>query len=80
MGQTVQTPEWSAVAKQNWQKIQICTKQPRNLQKILGGYRDKQSVPVDAGCSKCDKKCKVSCPMMQEGNILKVEEQEKHKK
>ena len=67
--------ERSAVAKKIGQKIQICSKQPRNLQKILGGYRDKQgvsqNVPVDAGCLKCDKKCKVSCPMMKEGNRFK---------
>jgi hypothetical protein len=63
------------VAKKIGQKIQICSKQPRNLQKILGGYRDKQgvsqNVPVDAGCSKCDKKCKVSCPMMKEGDSFR---------
>ena len=67
--------ERSAAAKKIGQKIQICTKQPRNLQKILGGCKDKQrvsqNIPVDAGCSKCDKKCKVSCPMMKEGNSFK---------
>jgi hypothetical protein len=58
--------ERSAVAKEIGSKIQICTKQPKNLQQILGGYREKQRMfqkaPLDAGCSKCDKKCKVSCP------------------
>ena len=67
--------ERSAVAKEIGSKIQICTKQPKNLQQILGGYRDKQRMsqkaPLDAGCSKCDKKCKVSCPMMNESNSFR---------
>ena len=49
--------ERSAKAKDIGSKIQICTKQPRNLKTILGGYREKtrvsQNVPANAGCSKC---------------------------
>ena len=67
--------ERSAKAKDIGSKIQICTKQPRNLKTILGGYREKtrvsQNVPANAGCSKCVKNCKVSCPMMKEGKTFK---------
>ena len=67
--------ERSTVAKDIGSKIQICTKQPRNLKTILGGYRDKNRVSenaqADGGCLKCDKKCKVSCPMMNEGKFFK---------
>ena len=66
--------ERSTVAKDIGSKIQICTKQPRNLQTILGGYRNKKKVSqnnlADGGCSKCDKKCKVSCPKMKEGKFF----------
>ena len=57
------------VAKDIGSRIQICTKQPRNLQSILGGFKDRrvsEKIPADAGCSKCRKGCKVSCPMMKE--------------
>ena len=63
--------ERNAVSKEIGSKIQICTKQPKNLQAILGGFRGKrvsQNVPADAGCSKCERKCKVSCPLIKEGN------------
>ena len=67
--------ERSAKAKDIGSKIQICTKQPRNLKTILGGYREKtrvsQNVPANTGCSKCAKNCKVSCPMMKEGKTFK---------
>ena len=67
--------ERSTVAKDIGSKIQICTKQPRNLKTILGGYREKNRVSenahADGGCLKCDKKCKVSCPMMNEGKFFK---------
>ena len=62
------------VAKDIGSRIQICTKQPRNIQAILGGCREPNQlpeVPADAGCFKCDKKCKVSCPMLKEGNSFK---------
>ena len=62
------------VAKDIGSRIQICTKQPRNLQAILGGCREPNrspEIPADAGCFKCEKKCKVSCPMLKEGDIFK---------
>jgi hypothetical protein len=66
--------ERSAKAKDIGSKIQICTKQPRNLKAMLGGYREKagvsQNVQANAGCSKCEKNCKVSCPMMKEGKTF----------
>ena len=61
------------VAKDIGSRIQICTKQPRNLQAILGGCKEgrvSQEIPADAGCSKCEKGCKVSCPMIKEGKIF----------
>ena len=42
------------VAKDIGSRIQICTKQPRNLQAILGGCKEgrvSQEIPADAGCS-----------------------------
>ena len=49
------------------ERIQICTKQPKNLQRLAGGFkgepRGTQNIPPDAGCHKC-KGCKVSCPVM----------------
>ena len=66
--------ERSTVAKDIGSKIQICTKQPRNLKTILGGCRENrvsETAQADGGCSKCDKKCKVSCPMLKEGKYFK---------
>ena len=58
-------------AKELGEKIQIATKQPKNIQKIVrrsnkgeGG----QPVPPDAGCRKCGK-CH-ACPIVKEGNKL----------
>ena len=57
-------------AKALGSRIQICTKQPRNLQRIAGGYKGEsggsENVPPDAGCQKCNH-CKVACPILQEG-------------
>jgi hypothetical protein len=60
----------SQKAKAIGEKIQIGYKQPRNLQRLVGGYRvgsggDQNSIPPDAGCKKC-KKCKVACPILEE--------------
>ena len=56
-------------AKDMGERIQICTKQPKNLQRLAGGFkgepRGTQNIPPDAGCHKC-KGCKVSCPVMNE--------------
>ena len=56
-------------AKDMGERIQICTKQPKNLQRLAGGFkgepRGTQNMPPDAGCHKC-KGCRVSCPVMNE--------------
>ena len=55
-------------AKNIGNRIQIGSKQPKNLLRLVGGERGDQKVlkpPPDAGCQKCNK-CRVSCPKMQE--------------
>ena len=62
-------------AKEIGQRIQIGSKQPKNLQRIAGGYRDSgrlEPPQPDAGCSKC-LKCKVVCPILEEGKTFKSE-------
>ena len=56
-------------AKKIGEKLQIVTRQPKNLQRLVsgitkGGWGGTPS--QDAGCYKC-KKCKVSCPILKEG-------------
>ena len=56
-------------------QIQISTRQPRNLKKIVAGCNQAQGgqqppAPLHAGCFKC-RKCKVSCPVLKEGNSFK---------
>ena len=62
-------------AKKIGGRIQIGSKQTKNLQRIDGGYKDSggmEKSPPDAGCSKCNK-CKVVCP------VLKVKTHTKHR-
>ena len=58
-------------AKAIGNNIQITSRQPRNLQRMVTGVREggHQAPPPDAGCHKC-KKCKVSCPVLLEGNTF----------
>jgi hypothetical protein len=62
------------LAKDIGSRIQIGNRQPKNLQRIVGGCKggpsDAQEPPPDAGCWKCAK-CKVSCPIMKEGKTFK---------
>ena len=57
-------------AKKIGDRIQIGSKQPRNLQRLVGGHKSgsggSSEIPPDSGCWKCNK-CKVSCPILQEG-------------
>ena len=51
-------------------KIQITTRQPKNLQRIVtGNYKGEgyDAPPPNPGCFKCPRKCKVSCPVLKEG-------------
>ena len=60
-------------AKELGDRIQICSRQPRNLLRIAGGYKggqDLPSTPPDAGCFRCNH-CKVSCPVMNEAKSFK---------
>ena len=56
-------------AKALGDRIQIGSKQPKNLQRLVGGCKGgsggNQKIPPDAGCSKCNH-CKVSCPIINE--------------
>ena len=55
-------------AKDIGSRIQIGSKQPRNLQRLVGGDRGDskfEAPPHDAGCRKCNR-CRVSCPKIQE--------------
>ena len=66
-------------AKEIGGRIQIGSKQTKSLQRIAGGYRESggmESSPPDAGCSKCNK-CKVVCPILEEGNKFKSENTQK---
>ena len=53
--------------------IQIGTRQPKNLQRLVGGFKNVQDrmPPVpDPGCVKCGR-CKVSCPVLNETQIFR---------
>ena len=56
------------------EKIQICSRQPKNLLALAGGARDgPRGCPkplLDAGCYKCNH-CKVSCPILSETKKFK---------
>jgi hypothetical protein len=55
-------------AKELGKSIQITSRQPRNLQRMLTGVKKGggETPPPDAGCHKFSK-CKVSCPILIEG-------------
>ena len=56
-------------AKKIGEKLQIVTRQPKNLQRIVSGTNKGGGgglPPIDAGCHKC-KKCRVLCPILKEG-------------
>ena len=57
-------------AKDIGNRVQIASRQPKNLQKLVGGFREGSGglnkIPPDAGCYRCSKKCKVSCPVLEE--------------
>ena len=57
-------------AKDIGSRIQVASRQPRNLQNLVGGSREgpggSKQIPPEAGCFKCRKNCKVSCPVLEE--------------
>ena len=61
-------------AKEIGGRIQIGSRQPKNLQRIIGGCKGggggAKNTPPDAGCWKCNR-CKVACPILKEGNRFK---------
>ena len=62
-------------AKAIGSRIQIGSKQTKNLQRTVGGYKGSKRMenpPPDAGCSKCSK-CKVVCPFLVESKTFKSE-------
>ena len=64
--------EKSEQAKALGEAIQICTKQPKNLQALVGGCKNEPrgaETPPDAGCVKCGK-CKVVCPVLKESKTF----------
>jgi hypothetical protein len=53
-------------------RIQIGSKQPKNLQRLVGGDKRGSKTddpPQNAGCFKCNK-CRVSCPKIQESQFF----------
>ena len=58
-------------AKDIGARIQIGSRQPKNLQSMIGGCKGDdggdRNNPPNAGCWKC-KRCKVACPVLKEGN------------
>ena len=64
----------SAKAKKIGEKIQIGSKQAKNLQQLIGGYKTRpegtEETPQDSGCFKCNK-CRVACPILKEGNVFR---------
>ena len=62
-------------AKVMGEKMQIVSRQPKNLQRLVGGPtkaeggRVVKNIPPDAGCYKCNH-CKVSCPILNESKYF----------
>ena len=68
-------------AKEIGNKIQVCSKQPKNLQRMAGGCRSKdpKHLDQDAGCVKCGR-CRVSCPILNEtGSFLSTNTGKKYR-
>ena len=64
-------------AKEMGEQIQIATRQPKNLKKIVTGSNcrgvngaNQPPQSKEPGCFKCQK-CKVACPILKEGNTFK---------
>lgn len=61
-------------AKALGDKIQIGSKQPKNLQRLVGGFKNESAGPKTptpgAGCKKCGR-CRVSCPILNESKTFK---------
>ena len=64
-------------AKELGDCIQISFKQPRNIKRIVTANNSRvlkgdQPTPQtgDPGCFKCDKGCRVSCPILKEGSMF----------
>ena len=57
-------------AKDIGERIQIGSRQPRNLQRMVGGFKVERggarNTPPEAGYKRCNH-CKVVCPVMKEG-------------
>ena len=58
------------IAKSLGKSIQICYKQPRNLKRMVSQKGNPKPHEENPGCRKC-KKCKVSCPILKEGDTFK---------
>ena len=54
-------------AKSIGKNIQVCFSQPKNLKRIVTQKKKPNQHVQDPGCKKCGK-CKVSCPIIKEGN------------
>ena len=66
-------------AKKLGQRIQIGSKQHKNLQRIAGGFKDPDRLETphpDPGCFKCNK-CKVVCPVLVESKSFKSQNTQK---
>ena len=60
-------------AKEMASRIQIVTRQPKNLKRIITGVkrnRDDVSEPGEPGCFKCNR-CKVACPVLDESKVFR---------
>ena len=57
-------------AKSMGDRIQICSKQPKNLLRMKNGPRGGNKPHPYAGCYKCNH-CKVSCPILNESKTFK---------
>ena len=61
-------------AKKIGNKIQIGSKQPKNLQGLIRGYKGQSGgppePPQESGCFKCNK-CRVACPILNESTTFK---------
>jgi hypothetical protein len=59
-------------AKDIGRRIQVASRQPKNLQNLVGGCRGgSKIIPPEAGCFKCRKTCKVACPVLEERTDFK---------